>query len=328
MDKLIAGFSNQLMKALDIAHNYQFKLAKNTHIDNVLIIGLGGSGIGGTIVQNYVFDKINVPVIVSKAYTLPRFTHKNTLVITCSYSGNTEETIYSLKDAIHLGCPIVTITSGGKIGDLSEEHGLDCIRIPAGFPPRSCLGYSMTQILNTLAHFELISNAFETEIQAAISLLDNEEEAIKAEALRIAQTIAHKMPVIYIENNMEGVAIRWRQQFNENGKMLAWHHVIPEMNHNELVGWRDIDTNKAVFFLRTQMDHERSKLRMELNKETIAQYTPHILEIYSKGNSYLENAFYLIYLGDWISWYLAIERNFDATEVKVIDALKSSLNEK
>ena len=285
MDRLIAGFTDQLSKALSIAQHYQFKLAKNTQITNVLIIGLGGSGIGGTIVQNYVFDKTDLPVFVSKAYTLPKFTNKNTLVIACSYSGNTEETIYSLKDAISLGCPIVTITSGGKVADMANENNLDCIKIPAGFPPRSCLGYSLTQFLNIFAYFGLINNDFKDHIKDAITLLNTEEEHIKKEAEDIAKIIAHKTPVIYIENNMEGVAIRWRQQFNENGKTLAWHHVIPEMNHNELVGWRDRDDSKAVFFLRTESDHKRSKLRMELNKKTIQQYTNQIFEIYSKGGS-------------------------------------------
>jgi len=326
MDKLIAGFSNQLSKALEIGNNYQFKLGKNIQIDNILIIGLGGSGIGGSLLQNYAFDKVKVPVYVSKAYTLPAFIGKNTLTIICSYSGNTEETVTSYRKALEVGCPIVTVTSGGIVAALAKENNNDCILIPPGFPPRSCLGYSFVQLLTILNHFELISNQYLAELNDAITLIDTDNDNIKNLAQEIAHKIAFKTPVIYIENNMEAMAIRWRQQFNENGKMLCWHHVVPEMNHNELVGWRDKTDERAVLFLRNEVDYERSQLRMDLNIETISQYTSNIIQIFSKGNSYLENAIYLSYLGDWISWYLSVERNFNATEVNVIDQLKANLN--
>lgn len=326
MDKLIAGFSNQLKDALNIAEKYNFKISNDSKIDNILIVGLGGSGIGATIIQNFTFDKSSIPVVVSKAYTLPHFVNENTLVIACSYSGNTEETVYSLKDAIKLGAQIVTITSGGKIQAIAEEKGYDCILIPGGFPPRSCFGYSFVQLLRVFQHFNIIDD-FYTSVKSSIVLIEKEEEQIKSTAQEIAKAMFDKTPIIYIENNMEGVAIRWRQQFNENGKMLCWHNVIPEMNHNELVGWRDNDDSRAVFFLRSNTDYPRSVKRMDLNKNTIAQYTTSIFDIESKGKCYLENVIYLVHLGDWISWYLSEERHFDATEVGVIDRLKSALTD-
>jgi glucose/mannose-6-phosphate isomerase len=146
---------------------------------------------------------------------------------------------------------------------------------------------------------------------------------VKAEAL--AKQVFGKLPVIYADSYMEGVAIRWRQQVNENGKMLGWERVLPEMNHNELVGWRDRNENLAVIFLRNESDYERVQIRVEINKKIIGEYTSSIFEIWSAGNSYLEKALYLIHFGDWFSFYLAQKHHVDAMEVKVIDYLKEKL---
>jgi glucose/mannose-6-phosphate isomerase len=144
-------------------------------------------------------------------------------------------------------------------------------------------------------------------------------------ALAIAKKISGKLPVIYSAGHFEGVAVRFRQQLNENSKILAWHAVIPEMNHNELVGWRDDARDKAVIFLRNVEDFERVQTRMEINKKIIKKHTNTVIEIWSEGKSYLEEVFYLIHLTDWVSVLLADLREVDATEVKVIDFLKNSL---
>ena len=132
-------------------------------------------------------------------------------------------------------------------------------------------------------------------------------------------------PIVYAAADFEGVAVRFRQQINENGKMLCWHHVIPEMNHNELVGWRKKDPNQAVVLLRNTTDYKRTQMRMEINKEVFKKYTKTIIEIHSKGKSYLERAFYLIHLTDFVSVDLAELNKLDPTEVKVIDYLKGAL---
>ncbi len=324
MDKLIANFSNQLHEALKISSKYEFKKAADQP-ENVVIAGLGGSGIGATIVQNYSQYTVKEPVVITKNYFLPGFTGPKTLVIICSYSGNTEETVDCMKEALKKKATIVCITSGGIIEQLASKHQLDCILIPSGMPPRSCLGYSLVQLLTTLHHFGLIKNSYIKEIKAAAALLDAEEKPIKTAAKKLARKAVGKIPVIYVENDMEGVAVRWRQQINENGKMLCWHNTIPEMNHNELVGWRAKQQDLFVIFLRNESDFERAQLRMEINKKIIKPYTNSITEIYSKGGTYLEKALYLIHLGDWLSWYLAQENGNDPTEVKVIDYLKEEL---
>jgi len=324
MKNLVLEFPTQLQEAIIIGKNHRFK-AEVKEFTNVVVTGLGGSGIGGSIVQNYVFDKLKIPFIVNKDYFLPAFVNKHSLVVVCSYSGNTEETIEAFNQAKKLKATIVCITSGGKIAEMANKKGIDCILVPAGMPPRSCLGYSLVQILFTLGHFGLIDNKFQKELSAAIKLLKANEQDIQKKATAIAKKVVGKLPIIYSASTFEGVAVRFRQQLNENSKMLAWHGAIPEMNHNELVGWRDKADDKVVLLLRNANDFERVQTRMEINKKVFKKYTPNIIELYSEGKSYWEQAFYLIHLTDWVSVILADLRQLDATEVKVIDFLKGSL---
>lgn len=325
MKKLILDFPIQLQEALIIGKNYRF-VAEPGEFSNVVVTGLGGSGIGGSIVQNYVFDKLNVPFIVNKDYSLPAFVNKKSLVIVCSYSGNTEETVAALHHAKKVKATIVCITSGGAIAEYANKKGLDCILVPAGMPPRACIGYSLVQILYTLSHFGLINNSYEREIAKAIKEMKANENATQKKAMAIAKKIVGKLPIIYSSASFEGMAIRFRQQINENSKMLAWHGAIPEMNHNELVGWRDAAQDKVVIILRNDDDFEKVQTRIEINKKVFKKYTSAIIEIYSEGNSYWEKIFYFIHLTDWISVILADMRDMDATEVKVIDFLKKSLS--
>ena len=324
MKKLVLDFPIQLHEALIIGKNHRF-IASGNEFNHVLVTGLGGSGIGASIVQNYVFDKIKIPFTVNKGYFMPAFINKHSLVIVCSYSGNTEETLMAYQQAKKAKATIVCISSGGQLAEIANKKNLDCILVPAGMPPRACLGYSLVQILFTLAHFGLIENKFEREIKAAIKQMKAGEDETHKNALAIAKKINGKLPVIYAADNYEGIAIRFRQQLNENSKMLAWHGVIPEMNHNELVGWRDEAQDKAVIILRNEDDYERIQMRMEINKKVIKKFTSTIIEIQSQGKSYWERVFYLIHLTDWISVLLADLREVDATEIKVIDFLKGSL---
>lgn len=324
MDKLIASFPGQLADALKIGAAFPFSKT-GTAPRNIVISGLGGSGIGGTIVQNYTAQHIKVPLIVNKNYFLPAFVNSDTLVIICSYSGNTEETVQAFKDALQQQSQVICITSGGAIAEMADAHQCDCILIPPGMPPRACLGYSLVQLLYCLQHVSIIDGSFKTDIENAISLLESKSADIRSRAGSLAGQIYGKLPVIYADSSMEGVAIRWRQQVNENGKMLGWERALPEMNHNELVGWRDRNENLSVIFLRDKADYERIQLRMEINKEIIGKCTSSVFEVWSEGHAYFERAFYLIHFGDWLSWYLAQEHQVDATEVKVIDYLKEKL---
>jgi glucose/mannose-6-phosphate isomerase len=256
---------------------------------------------------------------------IPSFVDENTLVIISSYSGNTEETINAIEQAIIKKAKIVCVTSGGKIAEIALKNKFDCIILPGGNPPRTCLGYSLLQLYKILHYNKLINVDFESQIKASIGLLDKEEENIKAVAERIAGLLAEKTPVIYSLGNTEGIAVRFRQQINENSKMLCWHHVLPEMNHNELVGWTTKNENLAVVVLRTSFDYERNIKRLEVSKEVFKKYTSTLIEILAHGNSKLEQALYLIHVTDWVSSYIADIKHIDPVEVKIIDYLKHEL---
>ena len=143
----------------------------------------------------------------------------------------------------------------------------------------------------------------------------------------ITDFLYKKTPVIYAVDGYNGVATRIRQQINENSKMLCWHHIIPEMNHNELVGWAGGSDQVAVLLLRNKNDFSRSQARIEINKKVFAKYTPHVYELWSKGNSMLEQSIYLINLTDWVSCYLADKNSVDASEINVINELKGAILE-
>lgn len=324
MDKLITNFSAQLTEALTIGK--EAKLSKPAQgIQNIVVSGLGGSGIGGNLTAEITEAERKVPFIVNKDYFIPGFVDEHSLVIISSYSGNTEETLNAFQMALDQKARITCVTSGGKVEEMANKHGLDLIKIPGGMPPRACLGYSFVQQLFILKHHGLIKDKFIQELESAVKLMDREEDNIRELAQTVASRLVGKIPIIYVESSMEAVAIRVRQQLNENAKVLCWHHVIPEMNHNELVGWRTKDEAYAVILLRNETDYERNQRRMNINKEIIEAYTSTFIELNSKGSSKLERSLYLIHLLDWVSYYLAQARDMDAVEVDVIDRLKGEL---
>ncbi len=325
MDQLIERFPSQLVEALEIGEAAQINVHAEP-IHNIYVAGLGGSGIGANFVAEFISDELKVPYMIGKGYDNPAFIGKNTLYIASSYSGNTEETLTALSKIEKSGAKIVVISSGGKLIAIAKEKGYDFIQVPGNWPsPRACLGYSLVQQLFVLYKLGFIKRTVIDNVKSSIDLIKYDQDEIKNKAEKIAQIINGKIPVIYTSDRMESVAMRFRQQVNENSKYLAWHNVIPEMNHNELVGWRDTYENLAVVFFRNKDDFHRNAVRMDINKEVISKYTNTIIEIYSKGQSLVEKSIYLVHLGDWVSWYLAQLRNVDALEVNVIDHLKGEL---
>lgn len=328
MDQLIAAFPTQLLEALEIGKNAS--LTPHSHpIEQVLVTGLGGSGMGANIVIDLYSSQLAVPMLVNKGYQLPAFVGKNTLVIASSYSGNTEETVTALQQAMTTGAKIVCVASGGKIAQIARDNQLDFIQLPPNRPsPRACLGYSFVQQLFILHYFGFIDAGFIADITAAAELLTAHDAEIRAEAQELGESLYNRLPILYACDGYESVAVRWRQQINENGKILCWHHVIPEMNHNELVGWRTEDNRFAPVFLHADDVFVRNQYRMAINANIISEYTENIYHVYAKGSTHLQRMLYLSYLGDWVSWFIAQERNVDALEVNVIDYLKGELVKK
>jgi glucose/mannose-6-phosphate isomerase len=326
MKTLVANFSKQLTEAIQIGNNAKLT-ASEKPVLNVLICGLGGSGIGGTIVSELAAAYATVPINVCKGYFIPSYVNENTLVIISSYSGNTEETLNCLKLALTRKAKITAVTSGGKVLEEAKAKGFDCIVVPGGMPPRSCLGYSLTQLFFILGFHKIIHTNYKAELEASVKLLDSEEINIISEATIIAEKIKDKIPVIYATTYNEGIAIRFRQQLNENAKILCWHQVIPEMNHNELVGWTEKNDALSVLIFLDRDDYSRNLARVEINKEVIMRHTSNVREVWSKGKSAIEKTIYFIHLGDWISVILGEMRGVDLMEVNVINALKSKLSE-
>lgn len=324
MKNLIAAFSQHLREALEIGEKAELRPSSNS-VNNVIVTGLGGSGIGGKIVAQLVEGESTVPIAVNNDYFLPAYVNENSLVIVSSYSGNTEETLSAMHVALEKKAQVCCITSGGKVVELARDRKLNHIIIPGGMPPRAAFGYSFTQLFFVLNHYGIIGGGYKEEIEKGIHLLEKEEKAIQQEAKEIADKLHNKLPIIYSAGPYEGVGIRFRQQINENAKMLAWHHVFPELNHNELVGWRTENQDLAVIIIRNTTDYDRIQRRIEVSKEIFNRYTNTIIELKSKGNSDMERSLYLIHLGDWTSCYLAEKKGIDPVEVNVIDYLKGEL---
>lgn len=324
MNDYINDFSNHLREAIEIANNTTLS-PYTKEIRNILICGLGGSGIGGTIVSDIISSKVNIPIAATKDYSIPNFVNEHTLVIANSYSGNTEETLYALEKCQARGAEIAVITSGGKLKTIAEENKYNNIIIPGNQPPRAMFGYAFTELFFMLNHYGIIDDSFKSDFDKAITLIDTEKMDIQKQAMNLAKKMYKQTPVIYVAKGFEGVAVRFRQQLNENSKMLGWHNVVPEMNHNELLGWRTNVDDLAVVYFRNKCDYDRNQIRMEINKKVISKFTSNITEIWSKGDSLIENSLYHISVGDWTSWYLSEMNNVDAIEIDVIDFLKGEL---
>jgi glucose/mannose-6-phosphate isomerase len=325
MIELVERLPAQLIEALEIGQKASIT-KHTTAIKNVFVSGLGGSGIGANFTSEFVRDELKIPFNVGKGYDIPKFVGKNTLAIVSSYSGNTEETLSAFEMLLQTGAKIVCIASGGKVIEKAKALGLDYIQVPGNWPsPRACLGYSFVQQLFILHKLKLISSKTIKQVDGAIKLLEKERSKIKTQAEKLAQQLNGTTPIIYTTDRMEAVAVRFRQQVNENAKSLCWHHVVPEMNHNELVGWREKNDKLSVVYFRNTDDFPRNAVRININKEIIREYTPNIIELWSKGRNHVEKALYFVFLGDYTSCYLCDLRGFDSIEIKVIDYLKNEL---
>lgn len=324
MDKLITAFTQNIEEAIAIAKASKIHPAE-TEIRNIVICGMGGSGIGGKLVSQWVQQEIDIPVILCQDYTLPNFVDKYSLVVGSSYSGNTEETLAALESAKERGAIIKCISSGGTLEFFCKDNQYDIIIVPGGNQPRAAIAFSLVQLLHIFRSLGLISGRSMEEMIKGKELIEANLEANKSEGKRIAEFLHGKVGIIYSESNYEGVAVRSRQQLNENSKFLGWTHSIPEMNHNELVGWGGGDERFAVIFLRTEDANPRNAKRMDLTKEILSKKTPHIYELHAKGDSQIERSLYFISVMDWASYYLVDLNGVDAFDIKVIDHLKGSL---
>jgi glucose/mannose-6-phosphate isomerase len=328
MKKLIEGFTQQLAHALKIGQAMDL-VRPGSDIRNIVITGMGGSGIGANLVESLTFGRVPIPITVTKGYNIPQFVSPHTLFIACSYSGNTEETLAAVNKGLLKRAHIICITSGGRLLEMAKEYNLFYAQVPSGSTsPRSLLGYMMVSLLYALYHTNLIGAAFMKETENAIEYLDRGEKAIQSEAELIAKKLRGKLPIIYCDERLRAMATRFQNQLNENAKQMAHVNTFPEMNHNEIVGWRfpeSVLQQSQVIYLYSDHDHERVEKRMEICREIFEKRSNPIIDIVAEGASLLEQYYYLIHLTDWISYFLAKENGVDADPEEAIDFVKGEL---
>lgn len=333
MAGLIRSFPAQARHALAIGNDAALRRAPKD-IRAVVICGLGGSAIGGDLLRSYLAGDLAVPMVVNRTYTLPAFVGPRTLVIVSSYSGNTEETLAAHREALRRKAPTLCITSGGATARLAARSKATLVTVPGGLPPRAALGYSFFPLLVIFSRLGLIRRR-ERDISETLALLEEKSAEYgdagtsANRALQIADLLRGRVGVVYASTErFDAVATRWRGQIAENAKSLMFGHVLPEMNHNELVGWKSLTGpmgHMQALFLRDRGDHKRIQLRMEITKQIVARYAGGVAEVWSEGKSLLARTFSLVHLGDWVSLYLAVLHREDPTPVEVIDHLKREL---
>lgn len=327
--KYIETFTKHLSDALKIGQALDLD-RPGSDIRNIVIAGMGSSGVGANLVESLTFGRIPIPVTVCKSYNIPQFVSPHTLFIASSFTGNTEETVAALNKALLKRAHVIAIASGGKLLDICKEYNLFYIQLPhAAESPRAMLPYIMTALLYALYHTNLIGAAFIKETENAIEFLNRGEKGIQSEAELIAKKLKGKLPVIYCDNRIHAMALRFQQQLNENSKQMAHVNTFPEMNHNELAGWKFPEQLMPMLqpiYMYSDHDHERVEKRMELCRDILEKKSNPIIDVIGEGASLLEQYYYLIHLTDWISFYLAKENAVEPDPVETIDALKSELD--
>jgi len=333
----LARFPEQIKEALTIAEAVQrFNFLK---IDNVVVAGMGGSAISGDIMLSLFRDKLDVPLVVNREYDLPKWVNKDTLVICISYSGNTDETLSSFKIASQKKCKILCISTGGKLQDLAEKRGIPFIKIPAGIQPRAATAYLLFPSIIFLKKIGLLKTAIETDIEETIAVTTDFVTLNKKEvpeennlAKQLAKKIFNTIPQIYGWGVYTPIAIRWRHQLNENSKIIARSDIVPECNHNDIVGWSgnpDISKQFSCILFRDK-DEETIDMKTRLNfmRDLFHNTAGNVIEVSPKGKSQLAKMMYLMCLGDFTSCYLAVLRGINPSPVNIITELKKRLAEK
>lgn len=332
MLEALDAFPDQCEQAVAIGQKFQPPPFQPT---SVVMTGLGGSAIGAELLRAYLAPRCKVPIVANRSYDLPAFVGPQTLVLVCSYSGNTEETISAWQQALDRGARVLLFSTGGHLGLEAERRGVAWCKVPGGLQPRAALGLSFFPMLLALQHLGLIPDEI-ASIRETLDVLRRLRDQYTwnapqetNDARRLALRWTERIPVVYGSYGpVAVVAYRWKCQINENAKGLALWNEFPELNHNESVGWSGIpDLNKrlSAVFLGTPGDPPRIRKRMQLTELLVAVQASEVETVQGHGTSLLAQLFSLIHLGDWTSFYLALARRQDPMEVRVIDHMKAEL---
>ena len=333
MWELLKEFPDQWAKAMELTESLSLMVDAGK-IKNICLIGMGGSAIGGDLIRAYMYKTCPHPIQLIRHYDIPHWVNERTLCIACSFSGNTEETLSAVKQAQEQGAQIIAVTSGGNLMVRAARDDFDYIKIPGGMPPRAALGYNFIPLFRIFQYLGYIAETREVLSETAEYLKRQGElfaNTADNEALSLAEDLTNTLPIIYSDAAMmEPVNLRWRGQFEENAKTLAYGNSLPEMNHNEIVGWEQIihlTGRLSVIILRDRDDHPKVRQRMRIVEELIEDQVSSIKVLTTRGESRLTRMFSLIQLADWTSFYLAMVNDVDPTPIAKIDLLKRKLAE-
>ena len=331
---IVEKFPDQIKSSYDVQNSSA--LGSYIKIDNIIISGMGASSISGDIVQSLFIDRIDIPIFVNRQYYLPKWANKNTLLISQSYSGNTEETLNTFKNGYQKRCKIIGISSGGKLKELCEKSEIPFINIPEGIPPRTATGYMLFSTIYAIKKIGILKNDIDSEIEETISTINDLSNHIKKDvpeneniSKQLAKKIFNTIPQIYGFEFYTPIAKRWCTQFNENSKIISRYDEVPECNHNDIVGWsmNPEVSKKFICILFRDSDNESVYITKRLNfmKKLFEEVSANVIEIQVKGKKRLAKMIYTMYLGDFTSCYLALLRGIDPTPVDAITELKSEL---
>ncbi len=326
-----ARFPEQVAEAVKVAEGVE-GLPPADEVDNVLVLGMGGSGIAGDVLAAIGGPFVSVPIVVSKGYAPPSFVGPGTLCFAVSFSGNTEETLEAAQAAAAAGARMVVVTAGGELGALAPTWQAPQVALPEGIPqPRAGLGALSVPLILLLEKIGLFPGA-SGWVDAAVEQLTVRRAALDAgdAAQKIARTIDGTIPLIFGAGPLGSVAAsRWKAQVNENAKAPAFTGTYPELCHNEVVGWgQHGDVTRQVFTLvelRHDEEHPQEQRRFELVRDLMAEVVHDVIEVRAVGEGPLAQLFDLTLMGDHVSLHMAAQAGIDPGPIPVLDDLKRAL---
>ncbi|MBQ2762873.1 MAG: bifunctional phosphoglucose/phosphomannose isomerase [Candidatus Methanomethylophilaceae archaeon] len=318
--------TSRIVDDLECSINTKLHLPR-VDFDEILICGMGGSAIGGDIVANCLFTLSDTPIRVIRFPELPVWANEKTLVIVSSYSGNTLETLSVYDQAVEHGCKIICITSGGELKKKADSNSNSVVPVKSGIQPRNAVGYTVGYMLNIIK--SVGGPDITADVNKCIPSLKKYISSLKpvdSEARKIAAIIREGVPVIYSTESFSSIAGRWRAQFNENSKILAFDGHIPETNHSDIVGL--VEHNGVSLKPILLVEYRQSKLMKDIIGATSSTLKSHGLKPYIvrvSGKTVFERIFRAMILGDFISLHLAFFRELDPSDVSSISVFKTTL---
>lgn len=329
----LAEMPDQCQRAWQLAQDLKLPdgMAK---INKVVILGMGGSAIGGDLLKSLLGPQAKLSITVSREYDLPGFVDSQTLVIASSYSGNTEETLNAFGQALKTDAKKLVMTTGGKLRDIARENGITSFVFDYPTQPRVALPYSFLPLVAIMQKLGLL-DINPPDIVATVAALKSLVEQInpkvplaKNRAKQLALSLHHHLPVIYGAGITEGVARRWKGQVNENAKGWAFYEAFPELNHNSSAGYRfpeELTSQLVVVMLGSPLHARQIKKRYRITEQLLKDAGVKYLQVELEGEDPLMQIISLVLLGDYASYYLALLNKTDPTPVKAIEYLKAQL---